>query len=288
MNRLSDLKTALFELLNQIEGSGIRIIVGGGFGIYLKSDHALQNKLRTLLDVWPEPRSTNDLDLFLRPELLINRDELKLLRAALSDLDYEIVPGAAKYQFSNAVNKGPDSGIVKIDFLTGPRAFFDGTGVKVKGRRACPNPSVDIHAHIVDEAPTLELKTLKIPIEGTLDSGEILRADVSVPHPFTYAMMKLFAFRDKFGDPDKEFGRYHALDIYSIIATTTEEEWYGVPALREEYQNNERVIEAGGIVSEFFSSPDSMGMLRLKESPYYRVDFQLEDFMSVLREMFPG
>lgn len=287
MNRLSDLKIALLELLKQIDGSGIKLIIGGGFGIYLKSEHALHNGLRTLLNKWPEPRSTNDLDLFLRPELLIHPNELKPLQAALSELDYEPVPGAAKYQFSNAGVSDPASGIIKIDFLTGPRTSFDDTSVRVGGRRARPSPSVGIHAHIVNEAPTLGLGNLEIPVEETLDSGEIWRSDVSVPHPFTFAMMKLFAFRDRFDDPDREFGSYHALDIYSIIATTTEEEWVQAPTLREEYKTNVHVIEAGEIVSEFFSSAEGMGIIRLKESPYYKPDFQLDDFMAILQELFP-
>lgn len=46
-------------------------LIGGGFGIYLKTDHVQRLGIRTLLSEWPEPRSTNDLDLYLRPELLI-------------------------------------------------------------------------------------------------------------------------------------------------------------------------------------------------------------------------
>jgi len=35
-------------------------------------------------------------------------------------------------------------------------------------------------------------------------------------------MMKLLAFRDRLDDTDKAFGRYHALDLYTILATMTE------------------------------------------------------------------
>jgi len=70
MNRIIDLQTALLDLLQKVDDPEIRLIVGGGFGIYLKTDHIRRSGMRTLLDQWPEPRSTNDLDLFLRPELL--------------------------------------------------------------------------------------------------------------------------------------------------------------------------------------------------------------------------
>ncbi len=59
---------------------------------------------QTLLREWPEPRSTNDLDLFLRPELLIQSAKLKPLAEAIARLGYQVVPGAEKYQF---VKPGP-------------------------------------------------------------------------------------------------------------------------------------------------------------------------------------
>ena len=91
-------------------------------------------------------------------------------------------------------------------------------------------------------------------------------------------MMKLFAFRDRLDDPDKEFGRYHALDLYTILATTTEEEWEYALQLRDQHKN---------LVSDYFSAPERLGMIRLRESPYYRPELQLGKFMSVLQELFP-
>ncbi len=98
--------------------------------------------------------------------------------------------------------------------------------------------------------------------------------------------MKLFAFRDRFEDPNKEFGRYHALDLYTILATTTEEEWKYALQLRDQYKNDPPK-EAGNLVSEYFSSKERLGMIRLMESPYYRPELQNEEFMSALQEMFP-
>jgi hypothetical protein len=93
-------------------------------------------------------------------------------------------------------------------------------------------------------------------------------------------MMKLFAFRDRFNDADKEFGCYHALDLYSIAATTTEEEWHYALSLSERHGNKPSVVEAGRIVTEFFCTLDSLGMIRLRESAYYRPELQLGEFMS--------
>ncbi len=287
MNRIIDLQTALLDLLQKVHDSEIKLIAGGGFGIYLKTDHVRRSGLRTLLDQWPEPRSTNDLDLFLRPVLLIESSKLKPLVSALSDLGYQVVPGAEKYQF---VKPGPgdtQAGSVKIDILTGPQSCFNGTGVKTDTRRARPKPSVGIHAHPVDEALTLEKGLLSIMLIGTLSSEESWKSEIFLPHPYTFSMMKIFAFRDRLDDPNKEFGRYHALDLYTILATTTEEEWEYALHLRDQHKNDPSTKEAGNLVSEYFSTQERLGMVRLMESPYYRPELQNEDFISALQEMFP-
>jgi hypothetical protein len=97
------------------------------------------------LDQWPEPRSTNDLDLFLRPELLIDSSRLKPIASAITSLGYQVVPGAENYQFFKPGPGGTDAGSFKIDILTGPQSCFQGTHVKADTRRARPKPSVGIH-----------------------------------------------------------------------------------------------------------------------------------------------
>jgi hypothetical protein len=287
MITITDLQTALLDLLQEIRGSEIRLIIGGGFGIYLKTDHAKRLNKRTLLDQWPEPRSTNDLDLFLRPELLIESSRLKPLVSAITGLGYQVVPGAENYQFVKAGPSGTVAGSVKIDILTGAQSCFQGTRVKVDTRRARPKPSVGMHAHPVDEALTLEQGLLPILLAGTLSSGDTWESEIFLPHPYTFSMMKLFAFKDRLDDPDKEFGRYHALDLYTILATTTEEEWEYALQLRDQHKNDPFIIEAGHLVSEYFSTSERLGMIRLIESPYYRPELQIEKFMSVLQELFP-
>ena len=103
----------------------------------------------------------------------------------------------------------------------------------------------------------------------------------------TFAMMKLFAFRDRIDDRDKDFGQYHALDLYSALALTDEREWEEAIALSERHRSAPEVQEAGRIVAQHFLSPTSTGMLRLRESPYFRPEMQLEDFFSTLGLLFP-
>lgn len=255
MMEMPGLQAALLDLLYEVKGTDVVIIIGGGYGIYLKTEHVQRLRKRTLFQEWPEPLSTNDLDLFLRPELLIDAQKLKPLAAAISRLGYRVIPGAEKYQF---VKPGP-----------------------------APNPSVGLHAHPVDETPTLEEGLLQETLAGKRSSGQPWQAEVFLPHPYTYSMMKLFAFRDRLDDADKEYGRYHALDLYTIMATTTEGEWRDALEMRNRYADDPYVREAGLLVSRYFSNLDRMGMIRMRESRYYRLELQLEDFMSAVQELFP-
>lgn len=159
--------------------------------------------------------------------------------------------------------------------------------MKVDTRRVRPKPSVGMHAHPVDEALTLEKGLLSISLAGTLSSGNTWESEIFLPHPYTFSMMKLFAFKDRLNDPDKEFGRYHALDLYTILATTTEDEWEYALRLRNRYKNDPFTIKAAHLVSEYFSAPERLGMIRLRESPYFRTELQNEKFMSALQELFP-
>ena len=288
MTTMPGLQTALLDLLYEVKGTDVVIIIGGGYGIYLKTGHVQRLGKRTLFQEWPEPRSTNDLDLFLRPELLIDAGKVKPLGQAITRLGYQAVPGAENYQFVKPGPGGGKAGSIKIDILTGPRTRFDGTAVKADIRRARPNPSVGIHAHPVDETPTLEEGLLPETLTGNLSSGRPWQAEVYLPHPFTFAMMKLFAFRDRREDADKEYGRYHALDLYTIMATTTESEWREALSMRERYAKEPYVKEAGRLVSKYFASLDSLGMIRMRESRYHRTQLQLAEFMSALKELFPG
>ncbi len=288
MIAITDLKTALLDLLHEVRSTDIKIIVGGGYGIYLKAAHVRQIDAQTFLQEWPEPRSTNDLDLFLRPELLIESEKLKPLAEAIAKLGYQVVRGAENYQFVKPGPEGTEADSLKIDILTGPQNRFEGTPVKVDTRRAKPRPSVGIHAHPVDEALTLDKGLLPITLGGNLSSGDPWETEVFIPHPFTFLMMKLFAFRDRLEDANKEFGRYHALDLYMILATTTEQEWETGLEMRDQHDGEPVIEEARQLVSEYFSTLERVGMIRLRESPYYRTQMQLDEFISALQELFPA
>ena len=58
MITMPNLQTALLDLLHEVKGTDINLIIGGGFGIHLKTNYVRRMGVRTLLIEWPEPRST--------------------------------------------------------------------------------------------------------------------------------------------------------------------------------------------------------------------------------------
>jgi hypothetical protein len=203
----------------------------------------------------------------------------------LDRLGFAVVKGAEFYQFVKPLG---GSRYVKVDFLAGPLGEQgDSSRVKIDSRRVKPKPSVGLHAHRADEAVAYDLESIAIPFTGTLSSGDDAEFEVVIPQAFSYLLMKLFAFRDRKDDDAKEFAQHHALDLYRIVAMLAEPEYVSVKRLSTTYREDAQVNEASDIVSDFFLKSDSLGLLRIREHPLFLEAFDLDQFIAVLRELFP-
>jgi hypothetical protein len=288
MNEMATLNTALLDLSHELRGSGLKLIVGGGFGIYLKYRETLLTKPRTVLHKWPEQRSTNDLDLFLRAELLIDSQRLMPLVNALNKFGYKPVETAKYYQFFKPGPTGGESGSLKVDILTGPEKALKEIGVVARNRRAYPKPKIPLHARTLNEALTLEENLQSVTVAGYLTNGRQVKTNVFLPHAFTFLMMKLFALRDRIDDAEKDYGRHHALDLYMIIAMMKQEDWKACVEMKRRHEADTKVIEASTLVKQLFGDMFGQGVLRLKENKYYRDDFQVKEFLAALKDLFNG
>lgn len=286
MNSLTVLETTLLDLLYELGEEQPPFILAGGYGVYRLLIRARQRGERTLLSAWPEERSTNDLDLFLRPEVLLSPLHVDRFAHALDTLGFTPVKGSEYYQFSRRA-PGAAAGVVKIDLLTGPRAWFAGTHVHTDSRRARPRPSSQLHAHPVEEALTLVERVEMDNIEGTLSTGANWHAVINLPQMYTFLLMKIFAFADRHQDAAVDYGRHHVLDMYAIMAATSESQWRSALELKTAYSTHPTVLAASAHVGKLFPTSDSIGMLRLRESPYYRDGMDVDEFLSILHELFP-
>jgi hypothetical protein len=285
MEMLDLLKAGLLELHKELPSGDIRLIVGGGYGLYLKQQHLQHQNQRTLLNVeiWPEARSTNDLDVFLAAEVVTDSTRMKAIKAALDRLGYTPIESAKYYQF---VKPMPLSRHIKLDLMAGPLGEYEAR-VKTDARRIRPRPSVHLHARRVDEALDLEHGCMGIELEGSLPTGEYHRATVYVPPAFTYLLMKLLAFRDRMDDDDKDLGRHHALDILRIVAMMTKDEYEDTAARFQRHADQPFVQDAADMVRRHFADEDSIGVIRIREHPLFRREIDLPAFLRDARALLP-
>lgn len=280
------LRQSLLDLVHELRDPSVPLIIGGGYGLYLKQLELMQpGALRTLIPMewWPQPRSTVDIDVLLRPEIVTDAKGMAQIRAALDEIGFLPVPGAEFMQFQKT---WPDGRFVKIDFLTGPLGVFhDPRKVRVDDRRVKPRPSVKLHAHRMDEAVDFEKATIELTLSGTTSSGTMTKATILVPQAFSYVLMKLFAFRDRKDDGAEELARHHALDIYRIVAMMSEAEYATVVEMSRARREDPAVLEARSIVSEHFSDRNSLAVLRMREHPLYFEGMDLDTALDVLREL---
>jgi hypothetical protein len=121
----------------------------------------------------------------------------------------------------------------------------------------------------------------------TVEVGGASAARVHVPHSYSFLLLKLFAYRDRRDDPASELGRYHAFDLYRIVAMMTEAEFQTAEGFRDRFAGDEIVEEGRRIVAELFADRDSRGALAVLE--HARVarasirDLDLDGFIEDLR-----
>jgi hypothetical protein len=174
--------TTLIDLARAVGSLDFKLILGGGFGPYLKQLHLQDhNELRTLLpgNLWPYPRATEDLDLFLTTEVVTRLPDMKKLRAALDALGFEPVPEAKFLHFAKPWGV---SGRVKIDMLTEP--LPDGLPrerVKYTPPRLRPRGELELHAYLTEEAIAFDESLLPLSVEGVGSDGIAASVLVHVP-----------------------------------------------------------------------------------------------------------
>ena len=267
------LLTTLLDLDSALN-SPKKLIIGGGYGLYLKQLYVRDNpQIRTLFAVseLPSARTTEDIDLILRAEIVTDSESMKVIRGVLDDLGFTVVATAKYTQFVRPMSPGQ----VKIDLLAAPLGEF-ASRVPRDARRVKPRPSVDLHASKLEEALAVDRHAIPIPIQGQLSTGETHSTEVLIPQAFTYLLMKLCAYRDRLEDPDKNLGQHHALDIYRIVGLLTQDEDADVRSLSAEFAQHSVVIDAREIAATHFISPDGIGRLRIREHPLYSPALDLD------------
>jgi predicted nucleotidyltransferase len=282
---MDPLTANLLDLLFELREHPVPLTIGGGFGLYLKRMRLDETHERTLFSQLPMPRATNDLDLFIRADVLCDFGSMEAVATALSRLGYEVVPEAKYMQWKKHIDLHGQEREIKVDLLVGPLGQFR-ERLHVKGVRARPAGPLKLHAHTLEEAVHIDQSPTTLVVSGERSNGQPSEAQIHLPQPFTYLVMKLFAFRDRKDDENKDLGRHHALDLYAVVAMHTESEYQESLRLGNLYGKNRHVKTARGIIRSDFAEPTSVGVIRLREHPLFRAEFPVSDFLTVLAEVF--
>jgi hypothetical protein len=250
-------KRELVALDRALDGS-VPLIVGGGYGLVLREELLRATRARTRRP-YPAARSTDDIDLFLKLELLLDAMRAQQFRAALDTLGYQPVESAKYYQFVRGVRVGGRERALKIDLLARiPSSEDEKKGARADARRVRGRGFGLLHAHATPEAATIEeaLTPLRIAAGGE-------NATVYLPHPFSYLLLKLFALRDQLDAAGKGYGRHHAADVFSTVAMMTADDWRGAVELRRTWAGEPAVEEADHLAVTLFRDRASPGIQRL-------------------------
>jgi len=279
--------STLIDLVRTMGRPDFKLILGGGFGLYLKQLH-LQSRsdVRTLLpgNLWPYPRATEDLDLFLPTEVVISLSAMQALRRALDALNFMPVADA---KFLHFVKPWGLDGRVKIDMLTGPLPdSVPREQIKYTHPRIRPRGALELHAYLTTEALDFEDAMSPLIIDGVGSDGQPASVTVHVPQPFTFILMKLHAFADRVEDADDDLGRHHALDVYRIVAMLTEREYDDIGRGVLKHDGTTPIMRAREIVSTHFSKADKLGILRLQEHQLFDAKMDVSQLIASLTDLF--
>lgn len=282
------LRTGLLDLFNKLGTHTEGILLGGGYGLYLKQLHLADAGMHTLLsvDLWPVPRATQDLDIMLSAEVVADVESMTIIRDALDALDYEVIAGSEYLQFVHNIS---DAQEIKIDLLTAQIDVLQvHDSIQADERRARPKTKdrPKLHAHPTDGAITLNDSPLVIDVSGTLSDGEPYSAAVRIPNPFNYLLMKLTAYRDRREDEEKDLGRHHAIDIFRIVAMLTEADAEDCSQSVAIHAENAQLKSCAALVSSDFSADTAPGILAMRSHELWQHDEQLEVFIETIKGLF--
>ncbi len=286
MREITDLLRAeLGRLAAALDAHSVPLIIGGGYGLLLRQEFVEHSGVQTVREI-PEARSTNDLDIFLSVDIVTDAEKMGALRDVLHASGYQAIAGAEHYQFRKDVIYRGSPRHVKVDLLAPPpRDPRLRENVRIDVRRIRNRKAKRIHAHTTPEAFTIGEGVLALELGGTPTVA------VRIPHPYTFLLLKLYAYRDRRDDPANELGRYHAFDLYRVVAMMTEEEYKTAEGYRDRFAGDEIVEEAERIVGGLFADIDSQGALAVLEHARLTGatirDHDLDGFLEDLRTFFP-
>ena len=92
----------LARLGPELRDIGVPMIIAGGYGLFLKQDRVVRTGAQTLREV-PAQRTTQDIDLLLTADVVVDAGRMKAPRQVLDRLGFTVKPGCEYFQFEREV-----------------------------------------------------------------------------------------------------------------------------------------------------------------------------------------
>ena len=259
---MNDLLTP--HLLDILDSSASRdLILGGGFGLYLKRRNLIGSEMVTLARDLPSTRATVDLDFFLKLEVFLDEGQGKAIRLILDTLGYSAAE--RHWQFSKPFGDGHPEQNVLVDLLA--RLPPPGSIIKVKSLRVGSGSHIGLHGRETPEAFAVEDHPITVEVKGLRTDGSAATNSVLVPHPYSWLNMKIRAAHDwHLWRQGKELrvgkeprSSKHAFDACLIMAMITESELEQAVHLANQYHEDPIAFAVRDEAIVLFSSASSVG-----------------------------
>ena len=283
------LLSPLIELQRALEKAKIPLILGGGMSLYIRMQHLPSEPSRR----YPfaiETRSTNDLDLFLGADLIVDAAKVTKLREIIAALGYAVDPNARNFQFVKEVEVYGSRRQVRVELLSAPPSATTMDKVEIKGFRIKPIGADDIHAYLTDSAAGIDIGQVQLAVRT--EASE--QATITIPSAYNYLILKLHAFDDRKSKKDAKSneGRHHAYDIFATVSRMSEDDWATAAEHLKAHSASDYLARAIQIRRESFSSHTAVGVIRIRESKDFQRNRQayepyLDQFISDMNDLFP-
>lgn len=233
----------LAELAEQLNKIGIKPVICGGLGVYLRFRDS-EGAARGII------RATNDIDFMITKEMVLEQSRQNTIAEIITDkLEYVVREDSRYFRFKKEPNQ-------QLDILSQPMDGFKISEPRIKFVKS------KLHGFLTEEALYIDEDLKTVDLENK--SGKIVQ--VQVPSPTNLLILKLCAFDDRDRGNEAERAQAHAHDIYITVTLSTVEDYKEGQKFLARHSDWPMLKQVKSIVDAKFSSVDKAGWQRVLEA----------------------
>jgi hypothetical protein len=268
------------HLLDIIEQpAAANLMLTGGFGLNLKRYFLAETRAETVVarSEWPHVRATQDLDFILKMSVFIETQRANDVANLLKGLGYQVDWG--NLQFGKPLYRGVEEPRLVVDLIS--RMPTEGENVKSDGTRVGIGKKSPVHGRATVEAFAVDRLPIPVIAKGPNSAGKEVEAEVLVPHPFAWLMMKVRAAHDWHEEREgrlavmkKRRSPKHAFDVMLIASMMTLDERQTASVLAQEFRDHPEATKIRDEAVKLFSLSTSPGCVESRRQAGRELDYR--------------